>query len=214
MIYIGHFVALTHAKSVTWSERQFVYDAALERDYPSPRAAQGRAQLYLQNGQLAPALQLLQHTAQLYPDNALTLQLQILYTQCVTGMPAQTMLYERLAESTGREVPIELSQALNNVLNAYEKTRCEAVTPERLLPAMASAVEVLRAVSGETWHIEYYIAGFYLLESPERAVNYLEELFRAGQDAAGWMLGEILKEQPGIEIGSDTRAALAKFTQE
>jgi hypothetical protein len=214
LAYFAFFVLMGHAKSVTWSSERYAYDAALSRSYLSPRAASGRAQIYLEEGQIGPALVLLDRIAREIPDQALRARLQALYVHCVAGFGRDELLYEGLREHTGRELPIELSQALQNVLTAYTRTRCEAIDPSRLLPILSSAAAERRSAGRSAWHIDYYIAAFHLLDDKQRGADWLQERFIEGEEAAGWMLLDLLQQDQGLEVTSSTRVALQALEQE
>lgn len=212
--YLAFFVLMAHAKSVTWSTDTYVYDAALSRSYLSPRAASERAQGHLEDGQLEPALMLLDRIAREAPDEALRARLQILYVHCAAGFGPDDALYGGLREPTGRELPIELSQALQNILGAYSQTRCEAIDPSRLLPILAGIAAERRSAGRSAWHIDYYIAAFYLLDDGQRGADWLEARFLEGEEAAGWMLLDLLQREQGIDVAPSTHEALRVLEQE
>lgn len=211
LAYLVFLVFMAHSKAVTWSTDKYVYDAALARSYLSPRAASSRAQIYLEEGQLEPALILLERTANEVPNEALRARLQILYVHCVAGFPKHDLLYADLRKSTGSELPIELSQALQNVLAAYTPTRCEAIDPSRLLPILDEIASARRSAGRSAWHIDYYVAAFYLLDDKQRAADWLEARFAEGEDAAGWMLRDLLENGDEIDVAAATRRSLERL---
>lgn len=212
--YFALFVLVAHAKALTWTDELAAYDAALQRSYLSPRAASERAQLFLEEGEIQSALLLLERVASEFPDQALRTRLQVLFVHCLAGFPPDDRLYAELTATTGRELAIEVSQALQNVLGAFEQTRCPAIMPERISAALATISGDIRSAGRSAWHVDYYIASFYLLDDPRRAVSFLETRLMAGEQSAGWMLRELLRENPDLEIRPETRQALAELPEE
>ena len=210
-IAVAYFLGIAfaaHAKAGTWSDEQHVYRLALARDYISPRAASGMAQLYLEIGQVVPAVALLDRVIVETPHEAFRARLQKLYVQCATGAPPDERLYAQLREITGRELAIEVSQALSNVVNVYSSSRCEAIEVDRLIPALESISEALRSDGRRSWHIDYYVGELYATFDEQRASDWLEQLFLDGEESAGWALIELLNQDERIRVAPGTVKAL------
>ena len=109
---------------------------------------------------------------------------------------------------TGRELDIEVSQALSNVVKIHASTGCEAIDAERLIPVLASISEELRADRRSSWHIDYYIGQLYLTIDRQQTAWWLEERFKDGEESAGWVLSELLEQDGAIRIAPDTVTAL------
>jgi len=208
VIYIVGIAFVAHGKAVTWSDQRLAYSLALERDYLSPRAAGGMAQLYLEEGNVAPAVALLDRVIAESPHEALRARLQKLYVQCATGAPLDEQLHAQLANVTGRELTIEVSQAISNVVNVCSATRCEAISVERLIPTLQSISAALRAEARSSWHIDYYIGELYATFDSQQAAGWLEKLFLDGEESAGWVLIELLDRDESLQVGSGTSRAL------
>ena len=211
--YFAFFVVMAHAKAVTWSEERFVYDAALARSYISPRAAGEKAQMLLESGDQSGALNLLERVASDVPNQALRARLQILFIHCIAGIAPDDGLYAALPQATGRELGIEVSQALQNLLGAYERSRCPAVAPERLIPILQTVSGDRRRANLPSWHIDYYVASFYLLDDAGRAASWLEARFLEGEKSAGWMLLNLMETVDGVTVAPDTRRALEALSE-
>ena len=210
-IALAYFVAVAfvaHSKAVTWSDEQRAYELALARDYVSPRAAGEMAQLYLEHGQIAPAVALLDRVIAESPHQAFRARLQKLYVQCATGATLDQRLYDRLAEVSGRELAIEASQAISNVVNVYTTTGCDAISVDRLIPALESVSATLRADGRSSWHVDYYVGELYATFDKQRAALWLERRFMDGEESAGWALIPLLEEDEDIRVAPDTVEAL------
>ncbi len=208
VIYLVGIALVAHAKAVTWSDQRLAYRTALARDYLSPRAASGMAQYYLEEGKVAPAVALLDRVIAESPHEALRARLQKLYVQCATGAPLDERLYAQLAEVTGRELAIEASQALSNVVNVYTASGCDAISVDRLIPALQSISASLRADERSSWHIDYYVGELYATFDQQQAADWLEERFLDGEESAGWVLIELLEREESIRVGPNTSRAL------
>ena len=208
LVYLVGVGFVTHAKSVTWSDQQLAYRLALARDYLSPRAASSMAQLYLEKGQIAPAVALLDRVIAESPHEAFRARLQKLYVQCATDAPVDERLYARLANVTGRELDIEVSQAMSNVVNVYTATKCDAIRLDRLIPVLKSISAALRANERSSWHIDYYVGELYATFDNQQAAGWLEQLFLDGEEPAGWVLIELLDRDQNVRVGPDTTKAL------
>ena len=208
LTYFAGAVYVAHAKSVTWSDQQEAFRLALARDYLSPRAASGMAQIYLEDGRTGAAMQLLDRVIAESPHQALRARLQKLYVQCTTDSMPDERLYSQLPHVTGRELEIEVSQALSNVVKIHASTGCEAIDAERLIPVLASISEELRADRRSSWHIDYYIGQLYLTIDRQQTAWWLEERFKDGEESAGWVLSELLEQDGAIRIAPDTVTAL------
>jgi hypothetical protein len=208
LAYVAGVAYVAHAKSVTWSDQQEAFRLALARDYLSPRAASGMAQMHLEDGRIGEAMQLLDRVIAESPHQALRARLQKLYVQCATGSTPDERLYSQLPHVTGRELDIEVSQALSNVAAVRASTGCEAVDVERLIPILASISEDLRADQRSSWHIDYYIGQLYLTFDKQQGARWLEERFRDGEESAGWVLSELLEQDEAIRIAPETITAL------
>ena len=210
-IALAYFVAVAfvaHSKAVTWSDERRAYDLALARDYVSPRAAGEMAQLYLEHGQIAPAVALLDRVIAESPLQAFRARLQKLYVQCAIGATPDERLYDRLPEVTGRELAIEASQAISNVVNVYTTTGCDAISLDRLIPALESVSVTLRADGRSSWHVDYYVGELYATFDKQRAALWLERRFMDGEESAGWALIPLLEEDEDIRVAPDTVEAL------
>jgi hypothetical protein len=208
---VVYFVAIAfaaHAKAAAWSDQEQAYRLALARDYLSPRAASGLAQLYLEKGHIAPAVELLDRVIAETPHEALRARLQKLYVQCATGAPLDERLYGRLSRVTGRELDIEVSQALSNVVNVYTASRCDAINVDRLIPPLESISGTLRADGRSSWHIDYYVGELYATYDNQRAARWLEQRFLDGEESAGWVLMDLLERDERIRVAADTSKAL------
>lgn len=210
-VAVVYFVAIAfaaHAKAAAWSDQEQAYRLALARDYLSPRAASGLAQLYLEKGQIAPAVKLLDRVIAETPHEALRARLQKLYVQCATGAPLDERLYGRLSRVTGQELDIEVSQALSNVVNVYTASRCDAINIDRLIPPLESISGILRANGRSSWHIDYYVGELYATYDNQRAARWLEQRFLDGEESAGWVLMDLLERDEHIRVAADTSKAL------
>lgn len=208
VIYLVGIAFVAQGKAVTWSDQRLAYGLALERDYLSPRAAAGMAQLYLEEGKVAPAMALLDRVIAESPHEALRARLQKLYIQCATGAPLDEQLHAQLASVTGRELAIEVSQAISNAVNVYSATRCAAISVERLIASLRSISAALRADGRSSWHIDYYIGELYGTFDNRQAAGWLEKLFLDGEESAGWALIEMLKRDERIRVDPGTADAL------
>jgi hypothetical protein len=208
LVYFAAIAFVAHGKAVTWSDDTQAYRLALARDYLSPRAAGSMAQKYLEEGSIMPAMQLLDRVIAESPHEALRARLQKLYVQCAIGSAQDEHLYAGLPEVTGRELDIEVSQALLNVVNAYTATGCEAINVERLIPILNAMSATLRSDQRSSWHIDYYIGQLYLTYDAQRAAQWLEQRFLDGEESAGWVLAELLDQTPGLGVAADTAIAL------
>jgi hypothetical protein len=208
LAYVAGIAYVAHAKSVTWSDQQEAFRLALARDYLSPRAASGMAQMHLEDGRIGAAMQLLDRVIAESPHQALRARLQKMYVQCATGSTPDESLYSQLPQVTGRELDIEVSQALSNVVTIHASTGCEAIDVERLIPILASISEGVRADRRSSWHIDYYIGQLYLTFDKQQAARWLEERFRDGEESAGWVLSELLEQEEAIRIAPETITAL------
>jgi hypothetical protein len=208
LAYFAGVAYVAQAKSVTWSDQQEAFRLALARDYLSPRAASGMAQMHLEAGRIGAAMQLLDRVIAESPHHALRARLQKLYVQCATGSMPDERLYSQLPHVTSRELDIEVSQALSNVVTIHASTRCEAIDVERLIPILASISEGLRANRRSSWHIDYYIGQLYLTVDKQQAARWLEERFKDGEESAGWILSDLLEQDGSIRIAPDTVTAL------
>jgi len=208
VVYLVGAAFVAHAKAGTWSDEERVYRLALARDYVSPRAASGMAQLYLERGQIAPAVALLDRVIAGSPHEAFRARLQKLYLWCATGAAPDELLYSRLADVTGRELAIEVSQAMSNVVNIYKSTGCDAIKVDRLVPLLESVSSALRARERSSWHIDYYVGELYATFDRQRAARWLEQLFLDGEESAGWALIEMLKRDESIRVDPGTADAL------
>ena len=208
IVYLVFMAAMAHAKAITWSNPRIAYELALERSYLSPRAASQLSQIFLEEGKPLEALELLQRVSAESPDNALRARLQSLFVACAAGMPADAAVYERLPEVTGREIVIEVSQALSNVVGLYAQSRCEAVDVDRLIPILKAMSRSLRDESRSSWHIDYYVAGLYATTDEQLAADWLAERFRDGEEFAGRVLLDLMRRNDAIVIDAATQAAL------
>lgn len=208
VLYVVGICIVAHSKSVTWSDEQEAYRAALARDYLSPRAASGMAQIYLEQGQVALAMTLLDRVIAESPHAALRARLQKLYVQCAIGAAEDERLYAALPEVTGRELAIEISQALSNVVNVYAATGCEAVNVNALILAVESISRELRAQQRPSWHVDYYVGELYAMFDRQRAAQWLEQRFLDGEESAGWVLIELLDRHDNIDVAPATVVAL------
>ena len=208
VMYLVGIVFVAHAKSVTWSDQQLAYRLALARDYLSPRAASGMAQIYLEEGKIAPAVALIDRVIAESAHDALRARLQKLYIQCAIGAPLDERLYAQLAGVTGRELAIEVSQAMSNIVDVYTATGCVAISVEQLIPPLESISKTLRADGRSSWHIDYYIGELYATFDKQRAARWLEQLFLDGEVSAGWVLIELLEREQNIRIGPNTSKSL------
>ena len=209
LVYFAGAAYVAHAKSVTWSDQEQAFRLAMQRDYISPRAAAEMAQIHLEEGRIEAAMQLLDGVIAGSPHEALRARLHKLYVQCASGSAPDERLYEELADVTGRELEIEVSQALSNVVNIHASTGCGAIDVGRLIPVLTSISGELRAGRRSSWHIDYYIARLYSTYDRPRAANWLEERFLDGEESAGWVLIELLERDETISVATDTVAALA-----
>jgi hypothetical protein len=210
-VYFGAVAVVSHAKAVTWSDEQQAYRLALARDYLSPRAASNMAQIYLEEGRIAPAMQLLDRVIAESPHEALRARLQKLYVQCAIGAPPDERLYTGLPDVTGRELEIEVSQALSNVVNIYSTTRCEAIDTDRLISILRTMSSTLRSDQRSSWHVDYYIGQLYSTYDKQQAAAWLESRFLDGEESAGWVLNELLEQDDSIKVAPDTAAALDRL---
>ena len=208
LVYFVAIAFVAHEKAVTWSDEQQAYRLALARDYLSPRAASGMAQKHLEEGRIVPAMQLLDRVIAESPHEALRARLQKLYVQCATGSTQDEQLYAGLPGVTGRELAIEVTQALSNVVNIYTSTGCDAINVERLIPILKAMSSTLRSDQRSSWHIDYYIGQLYSTFDKHRAAQWLEERFKDGEESAGWVLIELLEQDQSIRVASDTVTAL------
>ena len=208
LVYIAGVTWVAHSKSVTWSDQAEAFHVALARDYLSPRAASGMAQIHLEKGEIDSAMILLDRIIAESSHDALRARLQKLYVQCATGSPPDQGLYEQLPQVTGRELDIEVSQALSNVVNIRASTGCEAIDVDRLIPVLQSISEGLRADQQSSWHIDYYIGQLYLSFDKQQAARWLERRFTDGEESAGWVLAELLERDRSIRVAPDTVTAL------
>lgn len=208
LAYFAGVAWVAHAKSVTWSDQQQAFRLALARDYLSPRAASGMTQIHLEEGRIGAAMQLLDRVIAESPHEALRARLQKLYVQCATGSSPDAHLYSALPAVTGRELDIEVSQALSNVVTIHASTGCEAIDVGRLIPALTSISGDLRADQRSSWHIDYYIGQLYSTFDEQRAAQWLEERFLDGEESAGWVLLEFLEQHETISVAPDTVTAL------
>jgi hypothetical protein len=208
VLYIIGVAFAAHAKSMTWANQQQAYQVALARDYLSPRAASGMAQIYLEQGQVAPAVELLDRVIAESPHQALRARLQKLYVQCAVGAPPDAQLYAGLPQVTGRELDIEVSQALSNVVNVYTASGCRAIDVDRLTVALKSVSASLRDAQRSSWHIDYYVGELYAAIDEQQAAQWLEQRFLDGEEAAGWALIELLDRDDGVRVAADTVVAL------
>jgi hypothetical protein len=142
------------------------------------------------------------------PHEALRARLQKLYVQCATGAPLDEELHAQLANVTGRELTIEVSQAISNVVIVYGATQCEAISVERLIPTLQSISAALRAEGRSSWHIDYYIGELYATFDSQQAAGWLEKLFLDGEESAGRVLIELLDRDESLQVGSSTSNAL------
>ena len=209
--YLVFMAFMTHAKALTWSNPKAAYDLALERTYLSPRAASQRAQLYLMEGDLVPALELLARISEESPDEALRARLQTLYIHCAAGIPPQTDLYTRLPETTGQELAIEISQALSNVVAIHANSRCEAIDIDRLVPILVTISETLRDASRPSWHIDYYIGSLHAVTDPQQAADWYGERFLDGETSAGFVLREMIGENDSLDVSEQLRSAIDRL---
>ncbi len=165
-------------------------------------------QIHLEEGRIGEAMQLLDRVIAESPHDALRARLQKLYVQCATGASPDARLYSALPDVTGRELDIEVSQALSNVVTIHASTGCEAIDASRLIPALASISGDLRADQRSSWHIDYYIGQLYSTFDRPRAAQWLEERFLDGEESAGWVLMELLEQDESISVAADTVIAL------
>ena len=207
-VYLLGVAFVAHSKALTWSDQAQAYRLALARDYLSPRAASGMAQLYLEAGQVAPAVDLLDRVIAELPHEALRARLQKLYIQCAIGAQPDERLYAGLPDVTGRELDIEVSQALSNVVNVYVANNCQAIDVHRLIPALQSISASLRDERRSSWHVDYYISQLYATYDNGLAAGWLEARFLDGEESAGWILKELLERDDSIAIAPGTRSAV------
>lgn len=208
VVYLLGVAFVAHSKALTWSDQAQAYRLALARDYLSPRAASGMAQLYLEAGQVAPAVRLLDRVIAEMPHEALRARLQKLYIQCSIGAQPDERLYAGLPEVSGRELDIEVSQALSNVVNAYTASNCAAIDVQRLIPVLRSISEFLRAKQRSSWHIDYYVGQLYATFDNGLAAQWLEARFLDGEESAGWILRELLERDDSLAVARETLAAI------
>jgi hypothetical protein len=208
LVYVAGVANVAHAKSVTWSDRGQALRIAMQRDYLSPRAASETAQIHLEEGRIDAAVELLDRVIAESPHEALRARLQKLYVLCATDSSTDESIYAELQEVTGRELAIEVSQALSNVVNIRASTGCSAIDVNRLIPILVSISTDLRADQRSSWHIDYYIGQLYSAFDKHRAAQWLEERFLDGEESAGWMLIELLRQDQAISVAPDTVTAL------
>ena len=208
VVYLLGTAFVAHTRALTWSDQAQAYRLALARDYLSPRAASGMAQLYLEAGQVAPAVELLDRVIAGLPHVALQARLQKLYVQCAIGAQPDEGLYAGLTDVTGRELDIEVSQALSNVVSVYTTSDCVAVDVHRLIAALQSISENLRAEQRSSWHIDYYVGQLYSTYDNGLAARWLEARFLDGEESAGWILKDLLERDAGIAVAPGTLAAI------
>lgn len=208
VVYVLGAAFVAHSKAVTWSDQAQAYRLALARDYLSPRAASGMAQLYLEAGQVAPAVELLDRVITGLPNEALRARLQKLYIQCAIGAQPDERLYSGLPDVSGRELDIEISQALSNVVGAYTASNCPAIDVHRLIPALESISASLRAEQRSSWHVDYYVGQLYATFDNGLAARWLEARFLDGEESAGWILKELLESDDSVAVQPGTRAAI------
>ncbi|NCF59070.1 MAG: hypothetical protein GWP64_04370 [Gammaproteobacteria bacterium] len=208
LVYFAGVAYVAHAKAVTWSDQGQAFRLAMQRDYLSPRAASGIAQIHLEEGRTGAAMELLDRVIAESPHQALRARLQKLYVQCAIGASPDKHLYAELPKVTGRELDIEVSQALSNVTTLYVSTGCGAIDVDRLIPILASISENLRADQRSSWHIDYYVGQLYSTYDNQQAAEWLEARFLGGEESAGWVLVELLERDPSIRVAPDTVAAL------
>lgn len=208
IVYLLGVAFVAHSKALTWSDQAQAYRLALARDYLSPRAASGMAQLYLEAGQVAPAVELLDRVIAELPHEALRARLQKLYIQCAIGAPPDERLYVGLPDVSGRELDIEVSQALSNVVNVHAASNCKAIDVHRLIPALQSISESLREEGRSSWHVDYYVGQLYATYDNGLAARWLEARFLDGEESAGWILKELLASDDGVAVAPETRSAV------
>jgi hypothetical protein len=208
VVYLLGVTFAAHSKAQTWSDQAQAYRLALARDYLSPRAASGMAQLHLEAGQVAPAVELLDRVIAGLPHEALRARLQKLYIQCAIGAQPDDRLYVGLPDVSGRELDIEVSQALSNVVSVYAANRCAAIDVHRLIPALQSISQSLREEQRSSWHVDYYVGQLYATYDNGLAARWLEARFLDGEESAGWILKELLASDASVAVAPETRAAI------
>ena len=129
----------------------------------------------------------------------------------VSGSPPDDRLFAGLPEVTGRELEIEVSQALSNVVNIYSATRCEAVDIDRLISILRTMSSTLRADQRSSWHVDYYVGQLYATYDRQQAATWLESRFLDGEESAGWVLAELLEQDDSIQVAPDTAAAIDRL---
>lgn len=208
LLYMAFFTFMAHAKSITWFYKDFAYQAALGRSYTSPRAASAMAQLRLQRGDAESADELLDAVIAEHPHQALRARLQKLYIDCATDRPPDAALYRELPAVTGRELAIEVSQALSNVVELHAKSGCAAVATGELIPILSGISGKLKADGRASWHVDYYVGRLYLAQDKAMGVSWLEDRFREGEESAGWYLLDLIERGEDVTIPAGTMTAL------
>ena len=196
-LYILLFVYIGHTKAIIWTNSIASYTLALDRSYPSARAASNLAQIYLEQGKYEESKQLLNDIANTRQDRALQANLQILFINCATKIITPITHYKKFQNVTTRESNIEISQSLENILRLKQATSCDAIDNLLLIDSIESIANTYRMEGKDNWHINYYLAQFYILNNaPQSAISLLKREAFLGEQKAEIYLKELLKQIP------------------
>lgn len=189
-IYLAFFCAVSYSKSLTWSSLERIYATAAQYHPDSPRALTNLATLLFTSGRPELAIAVLDDKIKRLPGDGLLSQIQKLYIQCYTQQPIQEAQYVDLVTAQGFST-IEISQALSNLFDVYQNTRCKTLNVSQLVEALGKLADQHRDRLGDAWHIDYYIVLFLdAVDESAAASQRLTSLFDKGHIPSGFFLLE------------------------
>jgi len=185
------FAVVSALRAETWSSRETIAMAAVRYNPESARAWSNFAQLATESTQYG--------LAENAVDRAIALsgtpndRVQRLFVLCKAGREIQSEEYTRLPDSRQFGVANELSQALSNLLQLFQRREC----PNLNVPAFTEALDALAVryarAGHDPWTVQYYADSFlYADNERERAYARLQDRLDAGHIESGLVLVEWL----------------------
>jgi len=164
-VFVLFFALSSAAKAQIWSDKKLGYSQANSRQYTSPRASKGLAQIYLEEGKPLEAITLLKSISTSSIHQKLTSNLQIVFIKCVGHIEITEKDYQELSFTTTKEIAIEVSQALKNISDLYGNKECSKLDIDQLNQSLHNISNSLFEKGINSWHIDYYISHFLALNN-------------------------------------------------
>ena len=178
-----------------WSSSIKMTVNAFTQQPSSVRANLSMTQLLVDNGRYKESLQVNDQLLKLRPKMALRSFIQRFYIYCELGKSIPTEEYTSLSNHIYFQNYLELSTALANFLESYQKQQCTFIDLKRI--ALTLAVEVDSLIASERsnasllWAVEYYIVEFFRVAGEEsKAIKRLQKSYEGGNNKALIMMEE------------------------